>query len=113
MKVLFDQNVPHGLREMLPGHAVATADEQGWSELTNGELLRVAEADGFEVMVSADQNLGYQQNLKDRRLAIVVLNTHHWKKIQAASEQSLRPSIKPCREVSRLLNLLDLCDTGG
>ena len=39
---------------------------QGWSELTNGELLRVAEADGFEVMVSADQNLGYQQNLKDR-----------------------------------------------
>lgn len=45
---------------------------QGWSELTNGELLRVAEADGFEVMVSADQNLGYQQNLKDRRLAIVV-----------------------------------------
>ncbi len=71
---------------MLPGHAVATADEQGWSELTNGELLRVAEADGFEVMVSADQNLGYQQNLKDRRLAIVVLGTNHWKKIQAASE---------------------------
>ena len=87
MKVLFDQNVPHGLREMLPGHAVATADEQGWSELTNGELLRVAEADGFEVMVSADQNLGYQQNLKDRRLAIVVLNTNQWRKIQAASEQ--------------------------
>ena len=72
---------------MLPGHTVATADVQGWSELTNGELLRVAEADGFEVMVSADQNLGYQQNLKDRRLAIVVLNTNHWKKIQAASEQ--------------------------
>jgi hypothetical protein len=40
MKVLFDQNVPHGLREMLPGHTVATADEQGWSELTNGELLK-------------------------------------------------------------------------
>ena len=87
MKVLFDQNVPHGLREMLPGHTVATADELGWSELTKGELLRVAEADGFEVMVSADQNLGYQQNLKDRLLAIVILNTNQWKKIQAATEQ--------------------------
>ena len=58
----------------------------GTGRVVHYSLLRVAEADGFEVMVSADQDLGYQQNLKDRRLAIVVLDTNHWKKIQAASE---------------------------
>jgi hypothetical protein len=50
----------------------------GWSELTNGELLRSAEDNGFAVMVSGDKNLSYQQNLAGRKLALIILNTNRW-----------------------------------
>jgi hypothetical protein len=51
--------------------------EQGWSRLVNGELLRVAEDNGFELLVTADQSLEYQQNLTGRKLALVVLSSNH------------------------------------
>jgi predicted nuclease of predicted toxin-antitoxin system len=76
LRILFDKNVPYQLRQCLVGHEVRTAAEQGWARLTNGELLKVAEEHGFEVMVTADQNLEYQQNLKGRKLALVVLSTN-------------------------------------
>lgn len=82
MKILFDQGTPAPLRRALPKHEVATAFERGWAALQNGELLRAAEAEGFEVLVTTDQNLRYQQNLPERRLAIVVLKTTSWPRIR-------------------------------
>ena len=78
MKVLFDHNVPHKLRHSLVNHAVITADEMGWSQLENGQLLRAAEDAGFEVMITGDKNLSYQQNLRERKIALIVLSTNNW-----------------------------------
>jgi hypothetical protein len=63
MRVLFDQGTPDPLRQALLGHEVATAYERGWFTLKNGELLEVAEREGYEVFVTTDSNLKYQQNL--------------------------------------------------
>jgi predicted nuclease of predicted toxin-antitoxin system len=82
VKVLFDHNVPHRLRYSLPAHEVNSADEMGWSELENGELMRAAELAGFVVMVTADQNISAQQNLHAVKLAMVVLNTNNWNVIK-------------------------------
>jgi hypothetical protein len=65
---------------------VITAYERGWAQLSNGELLKAAEADGFDVFITTDSNLKYQQNLSSRRIAIVVLNTTSWPRIQRAVE---------------------------
>ena len=80
--MLFDQGTPNPLRRLLPDHDVSTAHERGWSTLRNGELLREAERDGYEVLVTTDGNLQYQQSLQDRRLAIVVLLSTSWPRIQ-------------------------------
>jgi len=77
MKILFDQGTPAPLRHALPGHAVSTAYEMGWASLTNGDLLDAAER-GFDVLVTTDQNLPYQQNLTGRRLAVLILPTTSW-----------------------------------
>jgi hypothetical protein len=63
VRILFDQGVPLPLRRSFSGHVVITAWQKGWSELSNGELLAAADADGFELLVTTDQNLRYQQNL--------------------------------------------------
>jgi predicted nuclease of predicted toxin-antitoxin system len=77
LRILFDKNVPYQLRSYLAKHEVQTAAELGWARLINGELLKVAEEQGFAVMVTADQSLEYQQNLRARKLALVVLSTNH------------------------------------
>ena len=77
-RVLFDVNVPRPASRLLPHHAVEFADQRGWRELTNGDLLAVAEFGGFDVMLTADTNLRYQQNLTTRRIAIVALLTNAW-----------------------------------
>ena len=82
MKVLFDQGTPAPLREFLLGHDVSTAYELGWSTLRNGELLTMAEASGYQGFVTTDTNLRYQQNLVDRKIAIVVLSTTSWPRIR-------------------------------
>jgi len=82
MKILFDQGTPAPLRRALPSHAIITAFERGWSNLENGDLIQTAEAEGFDVMITTDQNLKYQQNLLGRKLAILVLPTTSWPKIQ-------------------------------
>ena len=61
---------------------VATAYEQGWSNLTNGALLSAAERDGYELLITTDQNLRYQQNLDGRQIAILVLTSTSWPRIQ-------------------------------
>lgn len=82
MKIIFDQGTPVPLRRHLEDQEVATAAEMGWSQLTNGELLAAATKAGFEVLVTTDQNLRYQQNLKDRTIAVVVLMTASWPRIE-------------------------------
>lgn len=87
MRVLFDQGTPDPLRQALLGHKVSTAYERGWSSLTNGELLDVAEREGYEVFVTTDSNLKYQQNLAGRQLAIVVLLSTSWPRIRRIADR--------------------------
>ena len=82
MKVLFDQGTPVPLRRYLRSHAVTTVYELGWSTLQNGALISKAEAAGFDLLLTTDRNWKHQQNLSDRRLAVVVLPTTSWPKIQ-------------------------------
>ena len=82
MRVLFDQGTPLPLRTHLSDHQISSAYELGWGSLQNGELLQQAEAQGFEVLVTTDQNLKYQQNLANRTIAIVVLRATSWPRIQ-------------------------------
>ena len=89
MRILFDQGTPAPLRYQLQGHQVMLAYEQGWSTLQNGELLSVAEAAGFEVFVTTDKNLRYQQNLTNRKIALIVLSTTSWPRIQKIADQIL------------------------
>lgn len=86
MKVLFDQGTPVPLRRALVDHVVETAHELGWSSLKNGELITAAESSGFHVLVTTDKRLRYQQNLAARTLAVVVLSTTSWPRIQASIE---------------------------
>ncbi len=81
MKILFDQGTPKPLRAALSEHEVKTAFECGWDRLENGALLAAAESDGFDVLVTTDQNLRYQQNLSGRRIAIVVLSVASWPRV--------------------------------
>lgn len=96
MRILLDQGTPAPLRRELIGHSVATAYEMGWSAVTNGELLKAVESE-FDILVTTDRNLRYQQNLIGRRLAILVLPTTSWPRIQlhvdeiGAALQKLRP----------------------
>jgi predicted nuclease of predicted toxin-antitoxin system len=81
VKILFDQGTPAPLRRALTNHTVATAFEKGWSNLSNGNLLREAESE-FDLLVTTDKNLQYQQNLAGRKIAILVLPTTSWPEIQ-------------------------------
>ena len=71
------------MRKVLVGHEVTTAHEMGWSRLQNGELIAAAESAGYQVFVTTDKNLKYQQDLTGRQLAIVVLSTTSWPRIRA------------------------------
>ncbi len=99
MKILFDQNAPANLRDHLPGHDIVTAREAGWEEVENGELLRRAEDAGFQVFLTCDQSLVYQQNLSGRKIAIVELSRNNW------------PLIKP--HVSAIHRAVESCGLGS
>ena len=85
MRILFDQGTPVPLRRFLTDHEVATAYERGWSSVTNGDLIRLAELNGFELLITTDTNLRYQQNLQGRSLTILVLTTTSWPRIRLAT----------------------------
>ena len=99
MRVLFDQGTPVPLRRFLNSHTVTTVYEKGWSRTRNGDLLRLADQERFEVFITTDQNLKYQQNPTDRKIAIVVLPTTSWPMIEkhtakiAAVLDSIAPAI--------------------
>ena len=96
MRILFDQGTPVPLKEFLSGHQVETAHDLGWSRLTNGELLASAEG-RFDVLVTTDRNLQYQQSLSGRKLAVLVLPTTSWPKLQNQIQgiTSALASVKP------------------
>ncbi len=81
--VLLDKNVPWGIRLHFVGHAVRTTEDEGWSGLENSDLLIAAEQAGFQIMLTADRRIRYQQNLAGRRFALGVLSNPAWPVVQA------------------------------
>src|SRR5947209_14313621 len=81
-RILLDQNVPAPLRHLLREPAVTT-HQIGWGRLSNGDLLAQAESAGFDVLITADQSIRYQQNLAQRRIALVVLGTNQWRALKS------------------------------
>ncbi len=79
MRVLFDHGAPGGIAGALSGHEVTLAIERGWDRISNGELLNLAKAAGFDVLLTSDKRIRYQQNLTGRRIAIVVLGNSTWR----------------------------------
>src|SRR5690349_17207073 len=87
MKVLLDNGAPRGLERMLEGHTIREARAEGWDGLSNGALLQAAEHAGFDVLLTTDQNIRHQQNLKGRKIAVVVLGKARWRLIRPMATQ--------------------------
>jgi hypothetical protein len=86
MLILFDNGTPRGLARFLTDHRVEEARAHDWEKLENGELIEAAEQAGFEVMVTTDKNIRYQQNLKARKIALVVLEHSQWPMVKLVAE---------------------------
>jgi hypothetical protein len=82
LRLLLDANMPRGLRAALPSYSVETARQMGWDTLTNGDLLAAAEAAGFDIMITADRNIRYQQNMASRQITLIELTTSHWETVR-------------------------------
>jgi hypothetical protein len=87
MRILFDHVTPSGVARFLRGHTVTKARELGWDTLANGDLLVAAERAGFDVVLTADKSMRYQQNLRGRRIALVVLGTPQWPIVRLYGEK--------------------------
>lgn len=79
MQILFDHGTPAGIAAALSTHEVTEARDRGWDRISNGELLRLAEDAGFELLLTTDKRIRYQQNLASRKIAIVVLRNSTWR----------------------------------
>jgi len=86
MRILFDQGVPLPLRKHLTNHVVETVFERGWSRLENGALLTAAE-NSFDLFITTDQQLRYQQNLAGRQMSVLVLTTTSWPLIKEHTDK--------------------------
>lgn len=82
MRILFDHGTPSGIAGALPDHDVTEAIERGWDRVLNGELLNLAEAAGFDLLLTTDKGIRYQQNLTGRKIAIVVLGNSTWRVVR-------------------------------
>jgi hypothetical protein len=97
IRILLDQNVPIGLRRFLADYEIVPARRMGWGEITNGDLIRAAEASGFAVLITCDRNFRYQQNLQGRQIALIELSGGGWPTIRnhldlvLASIEAARP----------------------
>jgi len=102
MLILFDHSTPAPLASYLTDHIVTKAKDRGWDRLSNGDLLAEAERAGFDVLLTADNNMRYQQNLTGRRIALVVLSTPQWPLVRlhiekiAAAVNAATPSLTDC-----------------
>ena len=83
MRILLDECVPWPMHKVLAGHECTTAQKRGWGGTKNGDLLRLAESE-FDLFITSDQNIRYQQNIAGRRLPILELSTNDLRRIQAA-----------------------------
>ena len=90
MLILFDHGTPAPLLAFLKDHTVKKTKELGWDTLSNGELLNVAEKAGFEVLLTTDKNIRYQQNLATRKIALVVLGNPRWPVVRRYVERVVR-----------------------
>ena len=86
MRILFDNGTPRQLLRQLFGHDLAEAREHGWDALSNGDLLDRAEEAGYEVLITTDQDIRHQQNMSNRRVAVVVLMNTAWPRISRRTE---------------------------
>ena len=102
MKILLDECVPWPMHKFLAGHECSTAQQYGWGGIKNGDLLRRAEGE-FDLFITSDQNIRYQQNLAGRQIAVLELSTNDLRRILAAELliQSAIETIQP-REFRRL-----------
>jgi len=82
MRILFDHGTPAPLRKHLKNHHVSKAKDKGWDELRNGDLIAVAKEEGFDLLLTTDKNLAYQQNLSHRKIAILVISNAQWPYLQ-------------------------------
>jgi hypothetical protein len=80
VRVLLDENIAHKLRRLLPAFETSTVQYSGFSGLKNGELLNAAEIAGFDVLLTGDKTLEYEQNLAARNIAVIALSAPHWRK---------------------------------
>lgn len=78
MVILFDHGTPRGIARALENHTVKLAKEEGWDRLSNGDLLTAAENAGFDVLLTTDQGIEHQQNLINRKIAVVILGSAQW-----------------------------------
>jgi hypothetical protein len=79
MRILFDHGTPSGIARALSGHDIVEAIDRGWEQISNGELLAAAEEDGFDLLLTTDKNIRYQQNLTARKIGIVVPGNSTWR----------------------------------
>jgi len=99
MLILFDHGTPRSIARWLRNHTVVEAAAKGWDRLSNGALLNAAEEAGFNVLLSTDRNIKYQQNLTGRRIAIVVLGN------------PLRPAVE--RHIDRVIAAVNAATPGS
>lgn len=83
LRVLFDKNVPYPLRRYLVGCNVITAEEEGWGQISNGELISRAEEAGYQLLLTCDQNVRTQQDISQRKISILVLGSNIWPSVEA------------------------------
>ncbi len=102
MRILFDHGTPRPLRGYLAEHDVDTAAERGWAELSNGELLDSAEDAGYDVLITADQSIPYQQNLVGRQLSILLLGSNRW--------PIVRPKVEEIRSAIEVIETSELIE---
>lgn len=102
MKILLDECVPWPMHDLLSVHTCTTAQQRGWGGVKNGKLLELAQGE-FDLFITSDQNIRYQQNLAGRKIAILELSTNDYRRIQAAAAliQNVVATIPP-REFRRL-----------
>ena len=86
MQILFDNGTPRQLRRRLFGHVVEEARERGWDALSNSDLLDRAEEAGFDILITTDQGIRYQQNMSNRQIAVVVLMNTTWDRISRRTD---------------------------
>jgi hypothetical protein len=87
LRIILDENLPTALKPLMPGHEVRSVRDLGWLAIGNGRLLAMAEAAGFEVMITGDKNMRYQQNLAGRRIAMIVLSSSQWQTVRAGIDR--------------------------